>query len=105
MNEISRAFDQLSTQLALFGQGVKVQALKSIKDLSRHKDSLGLHFGHKWFTHFGFANGFLGLATHFLDEALFQDVMHVDNLPLLGNAHIVLGILFSCVVCRPSYFT
>ncbi len=31
--------------------------------------------------------------------------MHTDNLLLLGDAHVVLGILFSCVTCQPSYFT
>jgi hypothetical protein len=47
------------------GQGVKVQALKSMKDLPKHKDSLGLHFGHKWLVHFGCVNGFLGLCHTF----------------------------------------
>jgi hypothetical protein len=40
---------------------------------------------------------------HFLDAALFQDVTHIDDLPLLGDAQVVLGILFSCVICQPSY--
>jgi hypothetical protein len=34
---------------------------------------------------------------HFLDEALFHDVVHIDDLPLLGDAHVALGILPSCV--------
>jgi hypothetical protein len=42
---------------------------------------------------------------HFLDEALSQDVMHIDNFPFLGDAHVDLGILSSCVTYRPSYFT
>jgi hypothetical protein len=42
---------------------------------------------------------------HFLDEVLFQDGVHIDDLPLLGNTHVVLGILSSCVACRPFYFT
>jgi len=42
-----------------------VQALESIRDFSRHKNSLGLHFGHRWFMHFGYANGFLGLCHTF----------------------------------------
>jgi hypothetical protein len=32
-------------------------------------------------------------------------VVHIDDLPFLRNAHIVLGILFSCVAHRPFYFT
>jgi hypothetical protein len=42
-----------------------VQALESIKDLSRHKDSLGLHIGHRWPSHFGCASGFLRLCHTF----------------------------------------
>jgi hypothetical protein len=30
---------------------------------------------------------------------------HINDLPLLGNAQVVLGIVFSCVICRPSYLT
>jgi hypothetical protein len=37
-------------------------------------------------------------ATHFLDEALSQDMAHIDDLPFLGDAQVVLGILSSCVV-------
>jgi hypothetical protein len=32
------------------------------------------------------ASGFWNFAMHFLDEVLFQDVVHIDDLPLLGNA-------------------
>ncbi len=42
---------------------------------------------------------------HFLDELLSQDVAHINDLPLLGNAQVALGILSSCVIRRPSYFT
>jgi len=31
-------------------------------------------------------------------------VAHIDALPLLGDAQVVLGILFSCVAYRPFYF-
>jgi hypothetical protein len=34
---------------------------------------------------------------HFLDEVLFQNVVHINVLPFLGDPQIVLGILFSCV--------
>jgi hypothetical protein len=42
-----------------------MKALESIKDLFRHRDFLGLYFGHRLFTHFGCANGFLGLYYTF----------------------------------------
>jgi hypothetical protein len=32
-----------------------------------------------------------------MDEALSQDVSHINNFPLLGGAQVALGILFSCV--------
>jgi hypothetical protein len=35
----------------------------------------------------------------FWDEALFQDMAHVDDLPLLGDTHVALGIFCSCVIC------
>jgi len=48
---------------------------------------------------------FQNFATHFLDEALFQDVVHIDDLLLLGDTHIALGILTSCVTHKPLYLT
>jgi hypothetical protein len=48
---------------------------------------------------------FQDFATHFLDEALFQDVVHIDDLLLLGDTHIALGILTSCVTHKPLYLT
>jgi hypothetical protein len=41
--------------------------------------------------------GFQDFATRFLDEALFQDMVHIDDLPLLRDTQVVLGILCSCV--------
>jgi len=35
-----------------------VQALESIKDLSKHKNSSRQYFGHRWSMHFACANGF-----------------------------------------------
>jgi hypothetical protein len=29
----------------------------------------------------------------------------MDDFPFLGDAHVGLGILFSCIVHQPSYFT
>jgi hypothetical protein len=46
---------------SIVGQNVKVQALKSIRDFYKHRSSTRLHFGDKWFMHFGCVNGFLGL--------------------------------------------
>jgi hypothetical protein len=38
-------------------------------------------------------------AMHFLDEALSQDVVHIDDLPFLGDIQVTLGILSLCVTC------
>jgi hypothetical protein len=42
---------------------------------------------------------------HFLDEVLFQDVVHINDLPFLGDTQTALGILSSCVVRRPFNLT
>jgi hypothetical protein len=44
---------------------------------------------------------FQDFATHFLDE----DVVHIDDLLLLRDTHIALGILTSCVTHKPLYLT
>jgi len=75
-----------------------VQALESVKYLSKHRNSSWLHLGHRWFTHFGVPVGSQDFASHFLDEVLSQDMMHIDNIPLLGDTQVALGILSSCVV-------
>jgi len=38
-------------------------------------------------------------TMHFLDEVLFEDVAHIDDLPFLGDAQVGLGIFSSCVTC------
>ncbi len=48
---------------------------------------------------FGVLVGSQDFATHFLDEVLFQDVTHIDDFPLMGDAQVALGILCSCVLC------
>jgi len=53
----------------------------------------------------GVPMGFQDFATHFLDEVLFQNMAHIDDFLLLGNTQVTLGILSSCVICQPSYFT
>ncbi len=45
-----------------------MQALESMKDFSKHRNFLGLHFGHKWF-------------THFWDQVLSQDVAYINDFP------------------------
>jgi hypothetical protein len=47
--------------------------------------------------------GSYDFVMHFLDETLSQDVAHIDDLPLLGDAQVALGILSTCVVHSPSY--
>jgi len=42
--------------------------------------------------------GLQDFATHFLDEALFQDVAYIDYFLILGDALVTLGILTSCVI-------
>jgi hypothetical protein len=64
MNEITHAFDHLSTQLTLVGLKVKMSKCK-LWSLFRHKDFSRLHFGHRWFTHFGCASGFSRLCHTF----------------------------------------
>jgi hypothetical protein len=53
----------------------------------------------------GMPMGSQDFALHFLDETLCQDVVHIDDIFLLRNAQVDLGILSSCVACRLSYFT
>jgi hypothetical protein len=74
-----------------------VQILESIKDPFKYRDFLGLHFCHKWFTHFGVPMNFQDFVTHFLDGVLSQNMMHIDDILTLGNTHVALGILSSCV--------
>jgi hypothetical protein len=74
-----------------------MQALVSIKDLSKHRNSWGLHFGHIWSSQ--------DFALHFLDEVLFQDMAKINDFPFLGDAQVALDILSSCVICQSSYLT
>jgi hypothetical protein len=47
----------------------------------------------------GVPMGFQDFVTHFLDEVLSLDVVHIDDHLLLRNAHVALGILSLCVIC------
>jgi hypothetical protein len=49
--------------------------------------------------------GFYNFSIHFLDEVLFQNMTHINDFLFLGDAHVALGILFSCVVHKPPYLT
>jgi hypothetical protein len=42
---------------------------------------------------------------HFLSEASFQDMMHINDLLILGDTWVAFGILSSCVARRPFYLT
>jgi len=44
-------------------------------------------------------------ATHFLDLALFQNMVHIDDILLIGDTQVVMGILFSSITHWPSNFT
>jgi hypothetical protein len=108
MNGITQAFDHFLTQLALIGLRVEVSKCKLWSPLGISPSikipkgctlvTNGLHI-------FGVPMGSQDFATHFLDEVLFQDVAHIDDLPFLGNSHVTLGILFSCVAHQHSYLT
>ncbi len=80
--------------------------MESTRDSFRHRDFSRLHFGHKWLVHFKCVSRFSGLfAMHFLDEVFFQDVVHIDDLFLLGDTQIALGILSSYAARQPSNLT
>jgi hypothetical protein len=102
MNEITRAFDHLSTQLTLVGLRVKVSKCQFWNPLRIY---LNIEFpqGCTLVTYglciLGVLMGFDDFATNFLDEALSQEVVHIDDLSFLGDAWVVLGILSSFVVC------
>ncbi len=101
LNDITRTFDHISTQLAIVGLKVKVLMCKlwnplkifsGIKILQGYTLVInGLHI-------LGVQVGFQTFATHFLNEILSHDVVHINDFPLLGDAQVTLGILSSCVV-------
>jgi hypothetical protein len=53
----------------------------------------------------GVPMGSQDFATHFLGEVLFRYMAPINDLLLLGDAQVDLGILLLCVACRPSYLT
>jgi hypothetical protein len=100
MSGITYVFDYFLTQLTLIGLRVKVSKSKLWSPLGISPSieipqgcilvTDGLHI-------LGMPMGSQDFATHFLDEVLFEDVVHIDDLPFLGNTQVALGILFSCV--------
>jgi len=101
LNEITRTFDHLSTQLAIVGLRVKMSKCKLWSPLEIY---LGIKIPQdcilviNGLLILGVPMGFQDFSMHFLDETLYQNVAHVDNLPLLGDTLVVLGILPSCVI-------
>jgi hypothetical protein len=88
MSEIAHAFDHLSTQLALVGLKFKVSKCKfwnPIKIFITIKKFQGYTLVIDGLCILGVLVGFQDFATHFLDKVLFQDMAHIDDLPLLGN--------------------
>ncbi len=103
MIEIVLAFNRLMTQLILVGLKVKVSKCKLWSPF-KHKDSSKLHFGHRWLTHFGCASGFLKLCHMFFYGTLYQDVVHIDHLSLLG-ALVVVGIIAGQSIIFSIFFS
>jgi len=108
MNKITHTFDHLLTQLTLVGLRVKVLKCKLWSPLGFFP-SIEIPHGctlvRDGLSILGVPVGFQNFATHFLDGVLFQDMAHIDDLPLLGHVQVILGILSSCVIHRPYYLT
>jgi hypothetical protein len=105
---LTHAFDHLLIQLAIVGFKVKLSKCKFWSPL-RISPSIEMLQGCTLVTNglciLSVLVGFQGFAMHFLDEVLSQDVMHIDDLFLLGDTHVTLGILYSYASCQPSYLT
>jgi hypothetical protein len=98
MNEFSYPFDHLSTQVAQVGLRVKMSKCK-ILGLSGISPSIEIFHGYILIIDGLHILGVLvssqDFAMHFLDEVLFHDMVHINDLPLLRDTHVVLGILSS----------
>jgi len=108
MSEITCAFDHLSTQLTLIGLRVNVSKCKLWSPLGIFpsieilQSCILVTYG---LCILSVPVGFQNFVTHFLDEVLSQDMSHINDLLLLKDAHVALGIFSSCVVHQPFYFT
>ncbi len=88
ISEIIRAFDHLLTQSTLVGLRVKMSKCKIWSPLGISLD-IKIPQGYTLVTYglriLGVLVGFQDFAMHFLNEALFHNVAHIDDLPLLGD--------------------
>jgi hypothetical protein len=103
MNEITHAFDHLSTQLTPVGLRVKVSKCR-LRNPSWISLGIEIPQGCILVTYgfciLGVLMDFHDFAMFFWAEVLFQDVTHINDL-LLGDTQVALGILFSCVARQP----
>jgi hypothetical protein len=60
-----------------------MQTLESIMDLSGHRVSSCCTFVTNDLRILGVPVGYKDFVTHFLDESLFHDMVHINDLPLL----------------------
>jgi hypothetical protein len=94
MNEITRTFDHLSTQLALVGLQVKMLKCKlwnSLRISPNIKILQGYTLVIDGLRILGVSVASQDFVTHFLNEVLSQDVVHIKDLPFLGDTQITLG--------------
>jgi hypothetical protein len=99
MSEITHAFDHLLTQLALVGLKVKVSKCKFWNPLRIFlgiKILQGYTLVRNGLCILSLLVGSQDFAMHFLDEVLFYNMAHIDDLPLLRDVQVTLGILSSC---------
>jgi hypothetical protein len=106
INKVVPTFDHLLTLLALVGLKVKVSKYK-LWSSSKISSGVEIPQGYTLVINglriLGVPMGFQNFVTHFLNEALFQDMVHIDDLPLLGNTHV--GILSLCATHQPFFLT
>jgi hypothetical protein len=108
MSEITHTFDHLSTQLTLVWLRVKVLKYKlwnPSRIFLRIKIIQGCTLVIDGLCVLGVLMGSQDFATLILDEVLSLGVTHINDLPFLGDAQVVLDVLFSCITHRPSYLT
>ncbi len=95
MNEITHAFDHLSTQLSLVGLRVKVRKCKFCNP-SGISPGIEIPHGCTLVTDglriLGVPMGPQDFATHLLDETLSLNMVHIDDLLFLGDAYIASSI-------------
>jgi len=82
LNDITRAFDHLLTELTLIGFRVNVSKCK-LWNPSRIFPGIKIPHGCTLVTYglciLGVLMGFQDFATHFFDEVLSQNVVHIDH--------------------------